>query len=88
VHVPLSAPAVLRQLIPVGADVTVPVPLPPPCTVRLNGCCPNVAVTLRAWSTVTAQGAVPEQLIPDPLQPLKTEPVAGVAVSVTAVALV
>ena len=81
-HVPLAAPAVLVQLIPVGADVTVPVPDAAPLTVKGN-CCTNVAVTLRAWSIVTAQGSVPAQLIPDPFQLLKADPTAGVALIVT-----
>jgi hypothetical protein len=45
----------------------------------------NVAVTVTAAVTVTVQEPVPEQL--PPLQPVKVEPVAGVAVSVTAVPL-
>jgi hypothetical protein len=45
----------------------------------------KVAVTVVAALRVTVQAAVPEQ--PPPLQPLKVEPVAGVAVSVTAVPL-
>src|SRR5260370_20846514 len=43
------------------------------------------AVTVVAALRVTVQAPVPEQ--PPPLQPLKVEPVAGVAVSVTAVPL-
>jgi len=45
-----------------------------------------VAVTVVAAETVTAQVPVPEH--PPPLQPLKVEPAAGVAVRVTAVPLV
>ena len=45
-----------------------------------------MAVTDVAALTVTAQVPVPEQ--PPPLQPVKVEPAAGVAVSVTAVPLV
>ena len=43
---------------------------------------PNVAVTLRAWVMLTVQVPVPEH---DPLQPVKVEPVVGVAVRVTLV---
>src|SRR5947199_549368 len=47
----------------------------------------NVAVTLRAWSIVTAHGPVPGQLIPDPLQALNVQLAAGVPVSDTWVPL-
>ena len=53
-------------------------PLPPTPTVRRNRPAPNVAVTLRAASSVTAHGAVPGQA---PVQPAKREPVAGRAMS-------
>jgi len=43
----------------------------------------NVAVTVVAAETVTVQAPVPAQ----PVQPVKVEPAAGVAVSVTAVPL-
>src|SRR3989441_6769580 len=43
----------------------------------------NVAVTVFAALRVTVQAPVPEQ--PPPLQPVKVEPAAGAAVSVTAV---
>src|SRR2546427_4395566 len=46
----------------------------------------NVAVTVVAALRVTVQARGPEQ--PPPLQPLKVEPAAGPAVSVTAVPLV
>jgi hypothetical protein len=45
----------------------------------------KVAVTVVAAETVTAQAPVPEH--PPPLQPVKVEPAAGVAVNVTAVPL-
>ena len=43
----------------------------------------KVGVTVVAAVTVTTQGAVP--LHPPPLQPVNTDPTAGVAVSVTVV---
>ena len=45
----------------------------------------KVAVTVVAAESVTTQVPVPEQ--PPPLQPVKVEPAAGVAVNVTAVPL-
>jgi len=81
VHVPTE------QLIPAGLLVTVPEPLT--MTVRAN--CDgaglddaNAAETLFAASMVTVQDAVPVQA---PDQPLKTKPMAEVAVSVTCVPL-
>ena len=82
-HVPLVVPAELVQLIPGGAEVTDPVPLPAPCTVSINCCCPNVALTLRAWSIVTMHERELAQVIPEPFQPLNTAPAAAVAVRVT-----
>ncbi len=46
----------------------------------------NVAVTVVAAESVTLQGPVPVH--PPPLQPVKVEPAAALAVSVTAVPLV
>src|SRR5437773_11850672 len=46
-------------------------------------CTAKVTVTVVAAVTVTTQGAVP--LHPPPLQPVNTDPTAGVAVSVTGV---
>jgi hypothetical protein len=45
------------------------------------GLAANVAVTFRSELSVTVHGPVPEQ--PPPAQPVKDEPDAGVAVSVT-----
>lgn len=60
--------------------VIVPVPEPVAATVR-PGAKANVAVTVWSESIVTVQGPVPEQL--PPLQPVKAESSAGVAVRVT-----
>ena len=74
------------QLIPAGALVTVPLPVPALLTVSAKVWAVKVAVTGRAALMVTEQVvAVP---VHAPLQPLKVEPAAGVAVNVTAVALV
>jgi hypothetical protein len=71
------------QLMPVGNEVTVPVPAPAFVTVRSYvPAVPNVAVTLRAALIVTVQLPVPEHA---PLHPPKLEPEAGVAVNVTTV---
>src|SRR5437773_11579873 len=86
--VPLAklAEQVAPQVIPAGVLVTVPLPVPAGETVRMKVCDVKVAVTVVAAETVTTHVPVPEQ--PPPLQPLKVEPAAGVAVSVTAVPLV
>src|SRR5207249_10883186 len=77
---------VTPQLIPTGALVTVPLPVPAVLTVSAKLGTLKVAVTVVPAETVTTHVPVPEQ--PPPLQPLKVEPAAGVAVSVTAVPLV
>ena len=66
------------QLIPDGELVTVP--LPATLTLSVYWVCANVAVTLCAAFIVTTQLPKPLQA---PLQPLKPQPSAGVAVSVT-----
>jgi hypothetical protein len=71
---------VLPQSIPVGLEVTAPVPVPLFATVRVKLCRVNVAVTLLAASIGTLHVPVPEQA---PLQPVKVEPAVGVAVRVT-----
>src|SRR5262249_61709334 len=76
---------VVPQEIPVGALVTVPLPAPALVTVSANDDCTKLAVTEVAAFTVTVQVlAVPVQ---PPLQPVKVEPAAGVALNVTAVPL-
>jgi len=76
---------VAPQLMSPGVPVTVPLPSPlrPTASVKVGA---KVAVTVVAAETVTVQGPVPVQ--PPPLQPAKTEPVLGVAVSTTTVPLV
>src|SRR2546425_12585696 len=66
---------------PWGARVMVPLPEPVLATVSVTVATPKAALTLVAPATVTVQRAVPEQ--PPPLQPVKTLPAAGVALSVT-----
>ena len=74
------------QLIPAGALVTVPLPVPALLAVNAKVWVVKVAVIERAAVMVTEQeAAVP---VHAPLQPLKVEPAAGVAVNVTAMPLV
>src|SRR5207253_1191692 len=86
--VPLAklAEQVAPQLIPAGELVTVPLPVPAVVTVRAKVWTVKVAVTVVAAESVTAHDPVPEH--PPPLQPVKMEPAAAVAVSVTVVPLV
>src|SRR5213592_457652 len=83
--VPLTklAVQVTPQSIPAGALVTVPTPVPLGATVSVKFWSANVAVTVVAAVTVTTQGSEPVH--PPPLQPVNTEPTAGVAVNVTGV---
>ena len=74
------APHVPPQSIPAGLLVTVPDPVPAFVTLRAKGCRVKVAVTLRAAVMATMQLPVPVQ---SPPQPMKVEPVVGVAVRVT-----
>jgi hypothetical protein len=74
------------QLIPPGALLTTPVPVPALVTVRadvLGGGAVNVAVTV--WLPIIFTVQVPVPLQPLPLQPAKVEPPVGEAVSVTSV---
>ena len=73
------------QEMPTGALVTVPLPVPALLTVSAKVWAVKVAATERAALMVTEQEvAVP---VHAPLQPLKVEPAAGVAVNVTAMPL-
>src|SRR5438093_11251646 len=80
--VPLANDAlhVAPQLIPTGLLVTVPLPLPAFVTVRAYNYV-KLAFTACAASIVTKQ--IPVPLHPPPLQPLNTNPLAAVALSVT-----
>ena len=66
---------------PAGLLVTAPLPVPALATVSCAGRSVNVAVTERATSRVTVQ--VADEPAQAPLQPVKLEPAAATAVSVT-----
>src|SRR2546428_11767983 len=85
--VPLANAAlhIAPQLIPAGLLVTVPLPLPVFVTVRMYNCV-KLAFTDLAALMVTVQAA--PETVSHPLQPVKMEPRAGVAVRVTAVPLI
>src|SRR5207253_8560735 len=72
--VPLAKLAVhvAPQVIPAGALVTVPLPVPALLTVSAKVGRAKVAVTVVAALRVTVQVSVPEQ--PPPVQPVKVEP--------------
>ncbi len=72
------------QEMPAGVLVTVPLPVPALPTVSANVWVVKMAVTERAAVMLTTQALVP---VHAPLQPLKVEPAAGMAVSVTAMPL-
>jgi len=74
----------MPQSMPSASLVTVPAPVPARTTVNTEVGA-KVAVMLVAADMVTAQAPIPTQ--PPPLQPVKTEPEAGLAVRVTAVPL-
>ena len=76
------------QEIPVTEVVNVPVPVPPPITVRFTGGALRVKVASTVVSAfrVTVHVPVPEH--PAPLHPAKIEPLAGVALSLTELPLV
>src|SRR5437870_8503573 len=73
------------QLMPPSLEVTVPLPVPPLLTVRVNRCTLNVAVTDRAPLIVTVQ--VVSETPSHPLQPPKVEPPLALGVSVTTLPL-
>jgi hypothetical protein len=76
---------VIRQLIPVGELVTVPVPVPAKATVSTVGTeTAKFAVTDVLVPRVTTHGPRPAQA---PLHPVNAEPEAGVGVKVTCVPL-
>src|SRR5438552_11846229 len=77
---------VVPQVLPAGLLATVQLPVPAETTVRAKICRSKVAVTVVSAVRVTVQLAVPVQ--PPPCQPVKTEPGAGVGVSVTRLPLV
>jgi hypothetical protein len=74
------------QLMPAGELLTVPAPLPDLFTVRAKDWTTKPAVTVVAAFMVTTH--VPVPVHPPPVQPVKVDPAAGVAVSVTGVPLV
>jgi hypothetical protein len=76
-----GAEHVAPQVMPAGELETEPDPLPALDTVRVWAAW-NVAVTDRAWSTVTMHAPDPEQA---PLQLVNTDPESGVGVRVTMV---
>src|SRR5436189_5060873 len=78
-----GAAHVAPQAMPAGLLATVPAPAPALVSVRVKDCTAKVAVTEVAAFSVTIQVPVPEQ--PPPLQPVKVEAAAGVAVRMTAV---
>ena len=69
------------QLMPLGLDVTVPVPPPARTTMSVVGVVVKLAVTVVAAAIVTVHGPVPAQ--PPPDQPANVEPVSAAAVSAT-----
>jgi hypothetical protein len=75
------APQVLPQTMPPGALITLPLPEPVRAALTVTGASSaKVAPTVVAALTVSVQGAVPLQA---PDQPVKVEPAAAEAVSVT-----
>ena len=74
---------VAPQVIPAGLEVTEPVPVPVLDTFSVKVCRVKVRRHRVAAVTDTTQVPVPEQ--PPPDHPVKSEPVAGVAVNVTTV---
>jgi hypothetical protein len=79
---PQSLLAALQSM-PAGIEVTLPPPVPPRTTDKVNAFWLKVACTVVSASIVTVQVAVPLQ--PPPVQPTNCQPAAGDAVSVTGV---
>jgi hypothetical protein len=71
------------QSMPVGSELTTPLPVPALVTVSACVFKLNVAVTIADWLTVIAHDPVP--LHPPPFHPMKFDSALGVAVSVTLV---
>src|SRR5438132_3018393 len=72
------------QLMPPSLEVTVPLPVPPLLTVRVNRCTLNVAVTDDAPLLVSVQVVAATATPPLQPPPTKTPPRLGVAVTATA----
>ena len=77
------AEQVVPHAMPAGALVTLPFPRPARITVSATGAGAKAAPTVVAVVSVNTQVPVPAH--PPPDQPVKTEPAAGVAMSVTPV---
>jgi hypothetical protein len=82
---PKEAEHVVPQLIPAGLDVTLPLPSPCLSTVRLKPSSANVACTDRVAVMLTLQLA--PETASHPVHPVKIDPGAETAVSVTCVPL-
>jgi hypothetical protein len=84
-----AAPAEIVQSIPAGSltMTPLPVPWPPPTTVRAWALEPPSNVAVMVWEelTVIVQGALPGQVRPFPLQPVNVDPDAGLAANVSSV---
>jgi hypothetical protein len=74
------AEQLVPHAMPAGALVTPPLPRPARTTVSVTDAGAKVALTVVAVVSINTQVPVPEHPAPD--QPVKTEPAAGVAVSV------
>src|SRR5438309_12109717 len=74
------AEQVAPQLIPAGALVTVPLPVPPGVTVRVKVCRVKVGKSVVEGESVTTRGPGPEQ--PPPVQSVKVERAPGIGVNV------
>jgi hypothetical protein len=77
-YVPVQSPP---QVIPVGFDVTVPLPVPFLLTVTVIGGGITVKVAVTVVLVDTTQVPAPAQ--PPPFQPVKTEPASAMVVNVT-----